>query len=152
VHLVIPDPAGPEQTVAAEDASNLENSPSSKKGHRLPWPRGARRPRWDRGLHGGLAQLWTWDVGDDGWVYVFSTGFQRDKPLILRRVPADRIADRGSHEQKGVPDPWRVLAADCLGLPGPMSARTTTVTTIGIARKKNSFISCRPPGSRCIRL
>lgn len=44
---------------------------------------------WDTGRHGGLAQLWTWDVGDDGFVYVISTGFQRDKPIILRRVRAD---------------------------------------------------------------
>jgi Domain of unknown function (DUF4185)/Domain of unknown function (DUF1906)/Putative peptidoglycan binding domain/N-acetylmuramoyl-L-alanine amidase len=44
---------------------------------------------WDIGRHGGLAQLWTWDVGDDGFVYVISTGFQRDKGIILRRVRAE---------------------------------------------------------------
>ncbi|WP_428339926.1 DUF4185 domain-containing protein [Mycobacterium sp.] len=42
-------------------------------------------------LHNGYAQLWSWDFNpDDGWVYVASTGFQRDKGIILRRVrPAD---------------------------------------------------------------
>lgn len=43
------------------------------------------------GLHNGYAQCWSWDYDpDDGWVYIVSTGFQRDKGLILRRVrPAD---------------------------------------------------------------
>ncbi|TDH47558.1 DUF4185 domain-containing protein [Mycobacterium eburneum] len=42
-------------------------------------------------LHHGYAQLWSWDYDpDDGWVYIVSTGFQRDKGIILRRVrPAD---------------------------------------------------------------
>lgn len=42
-------------------------------------------------LHGGMAQCWSWDYDpDDGWVYVVSTGFKRDKGVILRRVrPAD---------------------------------------------------------------
>ncbi|ETT24099.1 secreted protein [Rhodococcus aetherivorans] len=48
---------------------------------------------FDAGLHGGFAQLWTWARDDDGWVYVFSTGFQRDKGAILRRVREDRITD-----------------------------------------------------------
>jgi N-acetyl-anhydromuramyl-L-alanine amidase AmpD len=60
-------------------------------------------PRWDPHIHGGLAQLWTWDVGDDGWVYVLSTAFriERDRPIILRRVPADRIADPSAYEGWG---------------------------------------------------
>lgn len=60
--------------------------------------------KFDPGLHCGLAQLWTWDVADDGWVYVFSTGFQRDKPLILRRVRGDRIADPSGYEGWGWKD------------------------------------------------
>jgi hypothetical protein len=44
---------------------------------------------WDTGRHGGHAQLWTWDVSEDGFVYVLSTGFQRDKGIILRRVRAE---------------------------------------------------------------
>ncbi|AEF34073.1 DUF4185 domain-containing protein [Mycolicibacter sinensis] len=41
--------------------------------------------------HRGHAQCWSWDYDpDDGWVYVVSTGFQRNKGVILRRVrPAD---------------------------------------------------------------
>ncbi|MEE6177872.1 DUF4185 domain-containing protein [Mycobacterium sp. 050134] len=59
---------------------------------------------WDPGRHGGRAQLWTWDVGDDGWVYVISTGFQRDKPIILRRVPAepDKIIDWNAYQGWGI--------------------------------------------------
>ena len=30
--------------------------------------------------------MWTWERGDDGYVYVLSTGFQRDKGVILMRV------------------------------------------------------------------
>ncbi|MEV6362577.1 DUF4185 domain-containing protein [Nocardia asteroides] len=63
-------------------------------------PTGAQ---FDAGLHGGFAQLWTWERDDDGWVYVFSTGFQRDKGLILRRVREDRITDPGAYEGWG----WR---------------------------------------------
>lgn len=59
--------------------------------------------KFDAGLHGGLAQLWTWDVAEDGWVYVMSTGFQRDAPLILRRVPTGRVADPAAYEGWG----WR---------------------------------------------
>ena len=60
-------------------------------------------PRLDAGIHGGLAQLWTWDIGDDGWVYVLSTAFriERDRPIILRRVPADRLADPSAYEGWG---------------------------------------------------
>ena len=42
-------------------------------------------------LYNGYAQLWSWDYNpDDGWVYIVSTGFQRDKGIILRRVRPDR--------------------------------------------------------------
>jgi hypothetical protein len=66
-------------------------------------------PRLDAGMHGGLAQLWTWDVSEDGWVYVLSTAFrkERDRPIILRRVPADRLADPGAYEGWGFgPGGW----------------------------------------------
>jgi N-acetyl-anhydromuramyl-L-alanine amidase AmpD len=60
-------------------------------------------PRFDGGIHNGLAQLWAWDVGDDGWVYVMSTAFRiaRDAPIILRRVPADRLTDPSAYEGWG---------------------------------------------------
>lgn len=45
-------------------------------------------------LHRGYAQLWSWDHNpDDGWVYIVSTGFQRDKGIILRRVLPQNIGD-----------------------------------------------------------
>ena len=50
--------------------------------------------RLPAGLHGGHAQCWSWDFDpDDGWVYVASTGFQRDKGVILRRVRPEHLAD-----------------------------------------------------------
>jgi hypothetical protein len=60
-------------------------------------------PRLDTSLHGGLAQLWTWDVGDDGFVYLLSTGFRvnRDQPMILRRVPADRLHEPAAYQGWG---------------------------------------------------
>lgn len=60
--------------------------------------------RWPADLHGGLFQLLTWGLGNDGFVYTYSTGFQRDKPLILQRVPADRIADYTAYEPWGYRD------------------------------------------------
>ncbi|SDP35569.1 protein of unknown function [Actinopolyspora xinjiangensis] len=48
---------------------------------------------WPGDHHGGLFQMLTWALGDDGYVYAFSTGFQRDKGLLLHRVPAERLTD-----------------------------------------------------------
>jgi hypothetical protein len=54
--------------------------------------------KFGAGLHNGHAQCWTWDYDPvDGWVYVVSTGFQRDKGLILRRVRPDRIGDQSAY-------------------------------------------------------
>ena len=48
--------------------------------------------KFPAGLHGGHAQCWSWDHDpDDGWVYVASTGFQRDKGIILMRVRPGHI-------------------------------------------------------------
>ena len=53
-------------------------------------------------LHNGHAQLWSWDFNpDDGWVYVVSTGFQRDKGMILRRVLPEHIGDRTKYSGWG---------------------------------------------------
>ncbi|MER5388667.1 DUF4185 domain-containing protein [Saccharopolyspora sp. NPDC002686] len=59
---------------------------------------------WPGDLHDGLFQMLTWEQGDDGYVYAFSTGFQRDKGLILQRVPADRIGDPRAWEGWGFRD------------------------------------------------
>lgn len=50
-------------------------------------------------VHGGHAQCWTWDYDpEDGWVYVVSTGFQRNKGLILRRVRPQHIGDASRYQ------------------------------------------------------
>jgi hypothetical protein len=52
-------------------------------------------------LHGGLFQLITWGEGNDGYVYVYSTGFQRDKPIILQRVRSNQLTDINAYEGWG---------------------------------------------------
>ena len=48
--------------------------------------------KFPAGLYSGHAQCWSWDYDPtDGWVYVVSTGFQRNKGLILRRVRPEHI-------------------------------------------------------------
>lgn len=48
--------------------------------------------RFPAGLHDGYAQCWSWDYDPvDGWIYVVSTGFQRDKGIILRRVRPEHL-------------------------------------------------------------
>ncbi|MFE4629374.1 DUF4185 domain-containing protein [Streptomyces mirabilis] len=54
-------------------------------------------------LHSGLFQLFTWGLGNDGYAYVYSTGFQPDKPIILHRVPSARLTDLNAYEPWG----WR---------------------------------------------
>ncbi len=61
--------------------------------------------KFPAGTYGGYAQCWTWDFDpDDGWVYVVSTGFQRDKGLILRRVRPEHIGDRSRYLGWGAGD------------------------------------------------
>jgi hypothetical protein len=56
-------------------------------------------------LHGGCAQCWSWDYdADDGWVYIASTGFQRDKGIILMRVRPEYIGDRTRYASWGFVD------------------------------------------------
>lgn len=50
---------------------------------------------------GGLAQLVGWGLGNDDYVYIYSTGFQRDKPLILHRVRTANIANTAAWEPWG---------------------------------------------------
>lgn len=53
-------------------------------------------------LHHGHAQCWSWDYDpDDGWIYVVSTGFQRDKGVILSRVRPDHLGDMSMYSLWG---------------------------------------------------
>ncbi len=54
--------------------------------------------RWRADHLDGLFQMLTWERGDDGWVYAFSTGFQREHGLVLSRVREDAVTD---------PDAWQ---------------------------------------------
>lgn len=58
----------------------------------VTWTRQGRRTKFGAALHDGYAQCWSWDYDpDDGWVYVASTGFQRDKGIIMRRVRPEHV-------------------------------------------------------------
>jgi hypothetical protein len=53
-------------------------------------------------LHDGHAQCWSWDYDPaGGWIYVVSTGFQRDKGIILKRVRSENIADLSKYSGWG---------------------------------------------------
>lgn len=56
---------------------------------------------WPGHAHHGHFQMLTWELGADGYVYALTTGFQRDKGLLLHRVPADRLLDPGAWEGWG---------------------------------------------------
>jgi hypothetical protein len=60
--------------------------------------------RWEGTEDGNLRQLWTWERGDDGFVYVLSTSFTRADPIILHRVPEDRLLDRTAYVPWGYKD------------------------------------------------
>lgn len=51
----------------------------------------------------GLFQMLTWELGDDGYVYAYTTGFQRDAGLLLHRVPATALTE---------PDAWQPWGFD----------------------------------------
>jgi hypothetical protein len=54
--------------------------------------------RFPARLHSGHGQCWSWDFDpDSGWVYVVSTGFQRDKGIILQRVRPHHLADESRY-------------------------------------------------------
>jgi hypothetical protein len=56
---------------------------------------------WSGGANNGLRQLWTWARGDDGFVYVLSTKFDRKNPIILHRVPEGEVLDPSAYEPWG---------------------------------------------------
>lgn len=67
------------------------------------WQHGARM--FEGGHLGGLMQqaTWTYNPADDH-VYVLTTGFQRDKPIILHRVFGGSILDPAAYEPWGFAD------------------------------------------------
>ena len=68
----------------------------------MSWTNLGEAAKFPHQQYGGYAQCWTWDYNpDDGWVYVVSTGFQRDKGLILRRVRPVDIGDRARYQAWG---------------------------------------------------
>ncbi|CAJ1586646.1 DUF4185 domain-containing protein [[Mycobacterium] wendilense] len=68
----------------------------------ITWEHLGETAKFPADLHDGHAQLWTWDHNpEDGWVYVASTGFQRDKGIILRRVQPAHIGDASKYQAWG---------------------------------------------------
>ena len=64
----------------------------------MTWHNLGKPAKFPAGLYSGHAQCWTWDYDPtDGWVYVVSTGFQRNKGLILRRVRPEHIGDQSAY-------------------------------------------------------
>jgi hypothetical protein len=74
-----------------------------------------------------LRQMWTWERGDDGYVYTLSTAFTRDRGIVLHRVPEDKLLDKGAYEPWGWHDgvwAWGNPATEVLtGEFGEMSLR-----------------------------
>jgi hypothetical protein len=71
----------------------------------VTWQEMGAKATFPASLYNGYAQLWSWDYNpDDGWVYVVSTGFQRDKGIILRRVRPDDIGDMTKYSGWGWAD------------------------------------------------
>lgn len=56
---------------------------------------------WPGDHHHGHFQMLTWELGPDGYVYALTTGFQRDKGLLLHRVPAEDLLDPAAWEGWG---------------------------------------------------
>lgn len=58
--------------------------------------------RWEANENNALQQLWTWERGCDGYVYVMSTKFiSRDRPIILYRVPEGELLNKSQYEPWG---------------------------------------------------
>ena len=52
--------------------------------------------------------LCTWELGDDGWVYVYTAEFLRESPMILHRVRPEQLTDPDAWEPWGRDgDQWR---------------------------------------------
>lgn len=60
--------------------------------------------RWEGTENGNLRQMWTWERGDDGYVYVLSTSFKRADPILLHRVSEAKLLDKAAYEPWGYKD------------------------------------------------
>jgi Domain of unknown function (DUF4185)/Homeodomain-like domain len=68
----------------------------------VSWTHMGPQAKFPPDLCGGFAQCWSWDYDpDDEWVYVVSTGFQRNKGIILRRVRPENIGNRDEYSGWG---------------------------------------------------
>lgn len=54
----------------------------------------------------GKFQCITWGEGDDGYVYIYGTGFQRDKGIVLYRVPANSMTALSAYQPWGYDGSW----------------------------------------------
>lgn len=74
----------------------------------VSWTHMGEQAKFPADLYGGYAQCWSWDYDPDhDWVYVVSTGFQRDKGIILRRVRPEDIGDSSEYSGWGYAnDKW----------------------------------------------
>jgi hypothetical protein len=60
----------------------------------VSWRHLGDNAKFAAGLHNGHAQCWSWDYDPiREWIYVVSTGFQRDKGIILRRVRPENVGE-----------------------------------------------------------
>ncbi|HKP42168.1 DUF4185 domain-containing protein [Mycobacterium sp.] len=71
----------------------------------VSWRHMGEAAKFPADLHGGYAQCWSWDYDPDHeWVYVVSTGFKRDRGIILKRVRPEDIGDIDEYEGWGFAD------------------------------------------------
>ena len=76
---------------------------------------------WPGEVCGGLFQMLTWAVADDGYVYAYTTGFRRDAGLLLHRVPAQSLTDPDAWEPWGFADErWAWGNPPTLTVPGAL--------------------------------
>lgn len=76
---------------------------------------------WPGTHHEGLFQQLTWCQGDDGYVYAYTTGFQRNAGLLLHRVPAEKITDPDAWEPWGFADErWAWGNPPTITIPGAL--------------------------------
>ena len=57
-------------------------------------------------MAGGRFQCITWGEGNDGYVYIYGTGFQRDKGIVLYRVPSNNMTSLSAYQAWGWDGSW----------------------------------------------